>query len=201
VGDPAALGGDAYYLPSGAAATASFEYLTGRAYGLASSGLVSISPVPDTGSISTASAGDAHPPCVVSLSGLISAGTLCADVTTTVNPGTSTATASVQSVNVGVLGLPVIKIGAVQSSSTTTCSGSSGSANIASVTVGGIPVNVNVHPGANTTVTVLGVTLVFNEQIPVTGPDAGLTVNAVHIKALGLLDVVVASSTSDIGNC
>lgn len=197
----AAFNGDAYYLPSSAAATAAFEYLTGRAYGLASSGLVSISPVPDTGYVSTASAGDVHPPCVVSLSGLISAGTLCADVTTTLNPGTSRATASVQSVNVGVLGLPVIKIGAVQSTSTTSCAGSSGSANIASVTVGGIPVNVNVHPGANTTVSVLGVTLVFNEQIPVTGPDAGLTVNAVHIKALGLLDVVVASSTSDIGNC
>lgn len=201
VGITAAFNGDGYYLPSRAAATAAFEYLTGRAYGLASSGLVSISPVPDTGSVTTASAGDVHPPCVVSLSGLISAGTLCADVTTTLDPGTSTASASVQSVTVGVLGLPVIKIGAVQSTSTTTCAGSSGSANIASVTVGGIPVNVNVHPGANTTVSVLGVTLVFNEQIPVTGPDAGLTVNAVHIKALGLLDVVVASATSDIGHC
>lgn len=193
--------GDTYYLPADAAATASFEYLTGRAYGLSSSGLVSISPVPDTGNVKTASAGQTGTPCVVSLSGLISAGTLCAGVKTSVDPGQSTATASVQSVTVGVLGLPVIKIGAVQSVSETTCSGSSGSANIASVTVGGIPVNVNVHPGANTTVSVLGVTLIFNEQVPLTGPDAGLTVNAVHIKALGLLDVVVASSTSDIGNC
>lgn len=193
--------GDGYYVPAHASAKAAFEYLTGRAFGLESSGLVSISPVPDTGSVSTASAGDVHPPCVVGLSGLISAGTLCADVTTKVDPGSSTATASVQSVGIGVLGLPVIKIGAVQSQSTTTCSGSSGAVNIASVTVGGVSVPVAVHPGANTTVNVLGVTLIFNEQIPVSGPDKGLTVNAVHIKALGLLDVVVASSTSDIGNC
>ena len=47
----------------------------------------------------------------------------------------------------------------------------------------------------------LGVTLVFNEQSSVPGADQGLTVNAVHIKALGLLDVLLASSTSDIHNC
>ena len=42
---------------------------------------------------------------------------------------------------------------------------------------------------------------ILNEQIPVPGADKGLTVNAVHIKALGLLDVVIASATSDIHNC
>jgi hypothetical protein len=138
---------------------------------------------------------------VVSIGGLISANTLCAKVVTSVNPGSSTATASVQGATIGILGLPVIKIGAVQSSSTTGCAGSTGNASIATITVGGIPVNVSVHPGANTTISVLGITLVFNEQIAVTGADQGLTVNAVHIKALGLLDVVIASSTSDIGNC
>jgi len=49
-------------------------------------------------------------------------------------------------------------------------------------------------------VNVLGITLVFNEQVPVPGADQGLTVNAVHLKALGLL-VVLASATSDIHNC
>jgi hypothetical protein len=84
---------------------------------------------------------------------------------------------------------------------TTTCAGSTGSTSIASISVGGIPLNINVNPGADTTISVLGITLVLNEQIPVSGPDRGLTVNAVHIKALGLLDVIVGSSTSDIGNC
>ena len=200
-GVAAAFAGDTYYSPSSATATLAFEYLTGRAFGLSSSGLVSIAPTPDTGSVVTAAAETVAPPCVVTISGLISAGTLCAGVTTGLDPGTSTASASVQHIGIGVLGIPAIQIGAVSSSSTTTCSGSTGTATIASVTVGGVPVNVSVKPGANTTVSILGVTLTFNEQIPVTGPDKGLTVNAVHINALGLLNVIVASSTSDIGNC
>jgi len=201
VGVTAVFAGDTFYLPASASATVKFQYLTGRAYGLASSGLVGISPTPDTGAIQTANAGTFGPPCVVSISGLISAGTLCAKVVTSLNPGTSTATSSVQNATIGVLGLPVIRVGAVQASSTTRCTGSSGTAGIASISVGGIPVNVAVNPAPNTTVSVLGVTLVFNEQSPVPGADQGLTVNAVHIKALGLLDVVIASSTSDIHNC
>jgi hypothetical protein len=197
----AVFAGDAYYLPASAGATLKFQYMTGQAFGLSSSGLVKIAPVPDTGPIQTASAGIFGPPCTAGIGGLISADALCAKVVTSVNPGTSTATSSVQDATIGVLGLPVIKIGMVQSSSTTTCSGSTGSVTIGSVSVGGIPVNVNAHPGANTTITVLGVTLAFNEQTPVIGADQGLTVNAVHIKALGLLNVVIGSSSSDIGNC
>ena len=197
----AAFAGDAYYQPSSASATLKFQYLTGRAFGLSSSGLVGIAPVPDTGQIATAAAGTFGPPCVVAISGLISAHTLCAKVVTALNPGTSTGSASVQDATIGVLGLPVIKVGLVQSSSTTTCAGSSGDTTVTSLSVGGIPVNVNLHPGANTTVSVLGVTIVLNEQSAVPGADQGLTVNAVHIKALGLLDVVIGSSTSDIHNC
>jgi hypothetical protein len=100
-----------------------------------------------------------------------------------------------------VPGVPVIQIGAVQASSNTTCAGSTGQATIASITVGGIPLNIDLHPGPNTTINVLGVTLVLNEQSPVPGADQGLTVNAVHIKALGLLDVIIGSATSDIHNC
>ena len=197
----ATFAGDAFYLPSSASATLKFQFLTGRAFGLESSGLVGISPTPDTGSIATASSGTFGPPCVVSIGGLIRADTLCAKVVTSVNRGTSTASSSVQDATIGVLGLPVIQVGAVQTTSTTTCSGSTGDAVITSISVGGIPVNVNLHPGPNTTISVLGVTLIFNEQAPVPGADQGLTVNAVHIKALGLLDVVLASSTSDIHNC
>ncbi|HZU58716.1 MAG TPA: Ig-like domain-containing protein [Actinocrinis sp.] len=197
----AAFAGDAYYQPSSATATLKFQYLTGRAFGLSSSGLVGISPVPDTGPIATAAAGTFGPPCVVRISGLIAADTLCAKVVTSLNPGTSAASASVQDATIGVIGVPVIKVGLVQTSSTTTCAGSSGDATVTSLSVGGIPVNVNLHPGANTTVNVLGVTIILNEQSAVPGADQGLTVNAVHIKVLGLLDVVLASSTSDIHNC
>jgi hypothetical protein len=44
--------------------------------------------------------------------------------------------------------------------------------------------------------------LILNEQLPVPGADFGLTVNAVHLVALGgATDVVLASSTSDMHNC
>jgi hypothetical protein len=177
------------------------SYLTGRAYGLSASGLVTIPATPDTGYVKTTTAENVQPPCVLTLSGLISAGTLCADVTTSLGPDTSTASASVQKLGISALGIPAIEIGVAQSSSQTSCSGSTGDATVTSVTVGGVPVAVDLHPGPNTTVSVLGVTLTFNEQVPVTGTDKGLTVNAVHINALGLLNVVVASSTSDIAGC
>jgi hypothetical protein len=61
----------------------------------------------------------------------------------------------------------------------------------------------NIAP--NTMVSVGVVKLVLNEQIPFSTPDAGLTVNAVHVtvNVLGVVtaNVVVASSESDIGDC
>ena len=201
VGVTAVFAGDAFYQPSSASATLKFLFMTGRAFGIQTGGLVTIAPTPDTGQVATSAATTVAPPCVATISGLISAHTLCANVTTTVNPGASTASASVQDATIGVLGLPVIKIGLLQSSSHTTCAGSSGSATVTSISVGGIPVNIALHPAPNTTVSVLGITLVLNEQTPVAGADQGLTVNAVHVKALGLLDVVLASATSDIHNC
>jgi hypothetical protein len=197
----AVFAGDTFYRPASASATLRFQFMTGRAYGLASSGLVGISPTPDTGQVSTAVASTVAPSCVVAISGLITAHTLCAKVVTAVNPGTSTATASLQDARVGVLGLPVIQVGVAQSSSQTTCAGSTGQTTITSISVGGIPLNIDLHPAPNTTINVLGITLVLNEQSPVPGADQGLTVNAVHIKALGLLDTTIASATSDIHNC
>ena len=196
------FGGDAYYDPASVpAVTVGLTYQTGEAYGLASSGLVGIPKTPHAGPVSTSVASSSTPPCVATISGLISAGNLCASVVTSPARGASTATASVNNTSVGVLGLPAIKIGAVQSSSVSTCSGSAGAASVASIVVGGVPVNLDLHPAPNTTISVLGITLVLNEQVPEAGADHGLTVNAVHIKALGLLDVVIASSTSDIHSC
>ncbi|WP_225847043.1 choice-of-anchor P family protein [Streptomyces sp. HPF1205] len=201
----AVFAGDSYYRPATATATLRFTYLTGRAYGLAAGGLVTVSPTPDTGPVSTATAGTHAPPCVATLSGLISAHTLCASVVTALDPATSTATASVQDATVGIVGIPVIKVGLVQASSQTRCTGSTGAVTVTSITVGGVAVNLNIHPAPNTVISVLGVTLVLNEQLPVAGADQGLEVNAVHIKAsplgLGLLDVKIGSATSDIHNC
>jgi hypothetical protein len=188
------------------------QTLTGRAFGLTASAtllgipLVSVAPTPDTGPISTTASSTTSTPCVASLSGLVGADALCASVTTTAFPGRSTASASVADATVGIAGIPVVTLGAVQSSSTTTCAGSTGSVTIAALTVGGTVVIA--HPTAiapNTAVNVGVVSLVLNEQVPVGGPDRGLTVNAVHltVNTLGLAqtNVIVASSESDIGNC
>jgi hypothetical protein len=187
------------------------QTLTGRAYGLSAGvsaaglQLLTINPTPDTGSVATTQAETVAPACVVNLSGLITAGTLCASVTTSLNPSKSVAQASIDSTSVGLPGLPVISVGAVQSQSTSTCQASSGSTTIASLSVGGVVViSKPTAIAPNTKVSVAGITLVLNEQL--TGPGT-LTVNAVHVEvnALGLslvtANVVLASSTSDIENC
>lgn len=208
VGITATFAGDAFYKPASASATARLQFLTGRAYGLSATinlPLLSLGvpPTPDTGSIRTAMAGSTTTPCTANVNVLlvISANALCANVTTTLAPGTSTATSTVANVTIGVPGLPVITATAIKATSTTTCAASSGATTIANLTIGGVPVNVNVGP--NTTINVAGLAkLVLNEQTPVPGADKGLTVNALHLTGLGgAVDVVVASATSDAHNC
>ncbi len=187
------------------------QVLTGRAYGLSANAtalglpLLTIAPTPDTGPVSVTSNTTVAPPCVITISGLINSANLCAKVVTTETPSSSTANASVDSTSIGLPGVPVIQVGAVQSQSNSVCAGSSGSTTIAFLKVGGVTVIASPTPIApNTKISVLGVNLTLNEQTPVPG---GLTVNAVHvnINALGLslvtADTVIASSTSDIHNC
>ena len=102
--------------------------------------------------------------------------------------------------------VPAITLGAVQSTSTTTCAGSSGTTTIAYLKVGATVViaqPTNIAP--NTRVNVGIVKLVLNEQIAFSTPDDGLrsTPCTCVVNVLGLVtaNVVVASSESDIGNC
>jgi hypothetical protein len=188
------------------------QIMTGRAYGLTANvtdlghTLLNLMPLPDTGFISTPSSSTTTTPCVATLGELVGAHALCANVTTVASPGQSTASASVADATVGVPAIPVVALGAVQSTSTTTCGGSSGTTTIAYLKVGSTVVIAKPTAIApNTRISVGVVTLVLNEQIPVTTPDRGLTVNAVHltVNVVGLakVDVIVASSESDIGNC
>ncbi len=185
------------------------QTLTGRAFGLSATltlagiPLVNQAPTPDTGNVSTQASSSTSTPCRWSVPGLVSAHVLCANVTTTSYPSQSIATASVKDASVGSV---AVTIGAVKSTSTTTCAGSVGTTVIDFLKVGPtVVIAVPTTIPANTGVTVGPVTLMLNEQIPFTVPDAGLTVNAVHVRvnALGLAqtNVVVASSESDIGDC
>jgi hypothetical protein len=198
--------GDAFYKPASTSlSTVTLQYLTGRAYGLSAHVnlllvQLDLPPQPDTGEVRTASALSTTTPCTLSISTLlISAHSLCPNVTVTLNPGTSVGTSTVQDVTIGIPGLPVIKATAIKAVSTTQCAtGSSGAVTIANLTVGGLAVNANVGP--NTGIDLGGLAkLVLNEQVPIPG---GLTVNALHVSVLGgTVDVVVASATSDAHNC
>ncbi|HEV7755127.1 MAG TPA: ice-binding family protein [Mycobacteriales bacterium] len=188
------------------------QNLTGRAYGLKATAtllgvpLVTVPRTPDTGPVSTTSTSSTTTPCVATVSGLVSAHALCANVTTVAFPGKSTATASTADTTVAIAGIPTVTMRTIESSSTTTCSGSTGSATIEFLKVGNtVVIGAPGRPAPNTGINVGVVSLVLNEQIPLTTPDKGLTVNAVHLKVntlgLAVVDVIVASSESDIGNC
>jgi Ice-binding-like len=190
----------------------SAQRLTGRAYGLRADAallglpLLTVPPTPDTGPVSTTTASTTATPCVAALSGLVSAHVLCANVTTATTPAKSTATASVADAGVAIAGIPTITLTAVQSSSTTTCAGSTGTTTIAFLKVGGtVVIGQPTQVAPNTRISVGVVSLVLNEQTRFTTPDKGLTVNAIRIdvNTLGLatVHIVVASSESDIGNC
>ena len=205
-----AFDGDAYYRPSNASATVRLEYYTGRSYGLSANvdlllAQLSIPPTPDTGPIRIAKASSTTTPCSVSLNTLlINADALCANVTTTLAPGTSRATATAQDVSIGIPGIPVIGISGLTATSVSSCTGTSGSATL-TLTIAGVPVTVPTAP--NSVIGLAGgAQLVINEQTPVPGADFGTTVNAVHLTLPGLLggnavDVVVGSATSDAHNC
>jgi hypothetical protein len=188
------------------------QVLTGRAFGVSAAvtllgaPLLTLARTPDTGAVTTTSTTVSNVPCTVSLTGLVTAHALCASVETNAFPGRSTARASIDDTAIGIPGLPVVTLKAVQTTSTTTCAGSSGSTTIAYLKVGNVVVigqPTAIPP--NTTVNVGVVKLVLNEQRSFSTPDDGLTVNAVHltVNVLGLAktDVVLASSESDIGNC
>jgi uncharacterized repeat protein (TIGR01451 family) len=186
--------------------------MSGRAYaigadiGVTGTALVGPVTVADTGGIETAAATNTPTPCVVAaaVKDLTITGDVCAGVQTTTNPNASTATSSIANLGLGVLGLPAITLQAVQSTSTTTCAGSTGSVTIAYLAVGNVVViSKPTVIAPNTGLSIGVVSLVLNEQKSFNiGGDAGLTVNALHVQvnALGLagVNLVVASSTSDI---
>jgi hypothetical protein len=186
------------------------QVLTGRAFGLSLGGLLKINPTPDTGSVSTTSSTTVAPPCVVSLpvGTAVVAKVLCASVKTSSGfPADSQAFASTAGANVALSGLPKISIGVVQAFSSTSCAGSSGSTTIASLKIGSknvLPSPTPIKP--NTTINVGILKVVLNQQIPIKGSEKGLTVNAIHITSTSnlhpnLINLIVASASSDIGNC
>jgi len=166
-----------------------------------------LAPTADTGAISTSN-DSVTKECFLPLpipsdpGYVVNIEVLCGKVTTTKATHTSVGEASVAHVTVVIPGLPVIDIGVIESSSTTNCAGSVGHTNILSLKLDGeeqLPFE-DAFP-ANTIIP-LGIgELRINEQIAITGVEKGLTVNAVHLDVPGIIDLVLASSESDISGC
>lgn len=205
----ASFAGDEFYLPSGDAAQARLQYYTGRAVGLeAAVNLpllpLKLGPAPDTGPVRTATASRTATPCAASLGVLVlNARALCPQVTTSLKPGTIASTVHVDDVHVGLPGLPVIDIAGLTATSTSTCTGASGSATM-TLKIAGVQVTVPAQP--NSTIPLAGGgRLVVNEQKPVPGSDFGLAETAVHIVQPGLtgnlVDITVGTAVSASHNC
>ena len=206
--------GDPYYLPSSTTATLTLQFMTGRAFGISARANVLnlvkglLSPTPDTGSVRTPFVSMTSTPCVATAtaSGVLSinAQTLCANVTTTLNPGASSANATVARATIGIPGVPLITVTGVSASSYQSCAMWLPSTTITKLTIGGAVIDVsNIPP--NTKISAGPATITLNEQTRTSGPDflQGV-VNAVHITDNDLLaqaDIVLASATADIHNC
>lgn len=205
----ASFGGDAFYLPSSDTAQARLQHYTGQATGLTAAvnlPLVplQIGPTPDTGRIRTAKASRTTTPCTASVGALVlNADALCPEVVTTLNPGTMTSTVQVDKVHVGLPGLPVIDIEGLTATSTSSCTGASGSATM-TLKIDGAEVVVPTEPNSSIPLPGGG-RIVVNEQAPVTDADFGLVENAVHIVVPGvsgnLVDITVGSAVSAAHNC
>ena len=183
--------------------------MTGHAFGVSLDLLGSnlIPPTAEAGPVSTPN-DSTDEECLLDLpipgdpGAVIDVKVLCGRVTTIKATKTSKATASVAHVTLALPGAPVIEIGAVETSSTTTCAGSVGHTNIVSLKVDGVEqLPFEDFIPANTVIP-LGIgELRLNEQIPITGAEKGLTVNAVHLDLPGIADLIVSSAESDISGC
>ncbi len=223
LGDPAAVAisasfaGDSAYLPSAAGAEALLQHMTGDAHAISGTahvllGNIDLPRTPDTGQVRTAHASTTSTSCVPSLGELlpgveiVSAQQLCANVTTGVAPGTSTATATVEHATIALGGLlPTIQLTGVTAYSESGCDGASGQGTVGTLSIGGVPIPVD--PAPNTTIGLpLGGWIMLNEQLPAAAADHGLSVRGAHIvvpPAPGLagVDLVLASATSAIHQC
>jgi hypothetical protein len=187
----------------------SCDTLGGRAYGLSANAtvagvkLLTLNPTPDTGQISTQQNGTFSPPCQTSAALLI-ASALCSSVTTSNNA--STAQASLATLQTAISGIPTITVKLVSAQSSTSCTSSTGSVTIAYLAIGPtVVISKQTTEKPNTSISLAGITIILNQQTPVTGSTHGLTVNGIHIvvalSALVHADVVMASATSTIAGC
>ncbi|WP_427895613.1 choice-of-anchor P family protein [Kribbella sp. GL6] len=200
--------GDDFYLSSSKSASVLLEYYTGRAYGVAGTidvpllAKVELPAQPDTKEIRVAQAFTTTTGCTadVGVVALVTTKALCPQVRTSLAPGTSVGSSTVDSTTIGIPGLPVVEVRGATARSSSTCAGATATTDLAGLYVGGrrIPVSAEL----NSTTTVAGIRLTTNERKPVANADHGQSVAALHLTALdGKVDLVIASATTGVHNC
>jgi hypothetical protein len=180
-----------------------------RAFGISATGLLPVAAQPDTGTVSTTGDVTTPPNCVLNYpSALLSANVMCVQAWTgsaaTSSPKRGAlAGASLKTLTLAVPGVPVISVIGLAVTSGTQCDiGSKAVSTIATLRVGLTSViGGESNPAPNTTIP-LGVgTLILNEQKPVPGASAGVTVNGLHLIVPGVTDLIVSSATSAMFDC
>ncbi|GAA3794801.1 choice-of-anchor P family protein [Streptomyces chiangmaiensis] len=196
--------GDDVYLPSSDSARLRLQYFTGRAFGIAghTGGPISvrIPAQPDTGPVRTAHVTSVRPGCSPSAQApLLSAGTLCPTVTTTLAPGVIASVSRVREVRIGAAGLPVIQVRGSTATAMSRCATTRGTADV-DLGIGGDRVAVPTAP--NSTIRIPGGgRMVINEQRRTDGGD-GIEVTGMRVSLPGnLAGIVLASARSAIHNC
>jgi hypothetical protein len=178
--------------------------LTGHAVALGVRSPVTSRTFGDTGYVSTSAASSTtrqEVAAAVTSPVTASAYALTGTVDTSPSSG-SYAEARVADVTILVAGGIVVR--GARATSATTCTGSTGDAHLATLTVNGQTIDVSTVP--NTVIPLPGGvgSITVDEQVATVTPATGsrvLTVNAVHVVVTGVLDVVVASATSDVHHC
>ena len=149
----------------------------------------------DTGPLASTGGSQTASLATINLLGLLSASLL--NGSTSASGSQSTSRASLVDLTVGLVGL---KVSAVDSQTTATCNGTtpsvSGSSQLVDVNFNGQSLGTIDTP--NVKLSLLGITIALNEQTSSTSGSTGsITVNAIHITGPAI-DIVVASSHSDI---
>jgi hypothetical protein len=198
----AKFAGDRTHPPASASAKLKLQYFTGRAFGLrvGSRTLPLDFPAePDTGQVRTAAKTTAGR-CAQGIPvDVLTAGVLCAKVSTKLNPGAATTTSSVVEASLTLPDGPVIKISGLTAKATSSCRAAKGTTSL-TLTVDGETTEVPTEP--NTSVDLPGDgRLIVNEQQRVKGADHGIRVIGVHMTHPDVGDIVLASATSALHNC
>ncbi len=172
--------------------TSQGQTLTGQASAVTAVVLGNVTSLADSGTLVDPSEPVGTGTGTASIPGLLSAEGLNAVTMGWTDQVASEASLGNLSMTVGGIGISATQV--VSRALAVSGAGGSGLTNIDGLIIGGVPVSLSGAP--NQTVSVLGLSVILNEQIQ---SASGIVVNALHVRTLdGATDVVVGSAKAGI---